>query len=153
MKYSQSVTKDEAYYTHNLNTLMVEAFIEFYEKWKKTRTFVIVMNEKELPGLTLPQRTNFQKLKHFGLIKSVKGHNGYVPTCYGIEFYSGRKSCKNIVATFQNIPVPYDHECWETHSTFPEEKFIHEYLSMCAYSWKQRKEYQEERNTNLQLFY
>lgn len=152
MKYSEEKTIRVSAYTHNLNKSLVQAFVRMTEVYIRTKQSVNIADEKTM-NLSFSQRTNFQKLQYFDLVKKIPSKAGYIPTLKGLNFFFGRVQCFDIVATIGKIILPYSHHAWETHSVEPQLKFIWEYLGSKEFQWKQKEEYQHEKDSAQTLLF
>lgn len=126
-------------YTLNLNNSMANAFAKFAEKYLETGKGI---NKGDI-GLTNPQYSNFQNLRHFGIIEQFEKGNEWYLTSFGESFYYGESQIITPVAFMGGKTLPNDHECWNTHKGDVEAKFLNDRLPE---HYKKRPEYQEEKS-------
>ena len=144
MKYSKTCNycghKITAY-TIFLNSCMVAAFCKFTEKYL-TR-YGASLKKGEI-GLSNAQYTNFQNLRHFGIIQQFEKGGRWYLTSLGKNFYFGKSGVTNPAGHLDGETLEYTHEAWKTHDKPRKLTYIDSFL---PHQYKQRTEYQEEKNS------
>lgn len=145
MKYSikcNHCDSQQTAYTLPLNASLVEAFVVFATKYMADRKGI----KKGDIGLTNAQYSNFQNLRHFGLIMQMdKGQEWYL-TKRGAQFYNGEIKIASPAAHLGGKTLPPNHDAWATHSAPRQLVSIRDVLPDY---YKQREEYQNEKYPSL----
>jgi len=133
-------------YTLPLNDEMAKAFIIFAEAY-------IEGDEKPLKkgeiGLNNTQYSNFQNLRHFGIITQSERGQAWYLTDQGKKFYYGKAFILTPAAHMNSMTLPSGHEAWKTHKGTRRSAKITDYFQP---KYKQREEYQEEKSQQSSLF-
>lgn len=131
-------------YTLPLNKSLTNAFIKFVEKYQKTGRG---LSKGEI-GLTNSQYSNFQNLRHFGIIQQAGKGNKWFPTRKGMQFFYGEIGLYTPAGHIGGNTLPDNHRAWDTHDRDRELKYIHEVEET---HYKRRPEYQQEKSNQYQL--
>lgn len=125
---------------------MVLAFISFAKQYEIDK----VSRKKGELGLKNEQYSNFQNLRHFGIIQQIDSQK-WIVTTLGRLFLSGEASIPVPVAHLGGKTLSADHEAWETHGSKPEERYIWEILGSSEWEYKQHTDYAKEKSQQLKL--
>lgn len=131
-------------YTLPLNSSLVNAFIKFADKYLKDGKGV----SKGDIGLTNAQYSNFQNLRHFGIIRQYEKGNEWYLTDIGLAFYYGEIGLLSPVAFMGGETLPDNHPCWDTEKK--QRSTIH-IGDVIQYHYKRRPEYQEDKSDQPKL--
>ena len=132
-------------YTLPLNQGLVGAFIKFAEKFLENHEPI----SKGKIGLTNAQYSNFQNLRHYGIIKQYEKGNEWYLTDLGEAFYYGEVGLMSPVAFMAGVTLDDNHPCWQSEKNKRVMVGITEILST---HYKRRPEYVEEKSNQNQLF-
>ena len=148
MKYfetCQCCGQKKTAYTLPLNQSLVNAFIRFVDKHLERGKGIV----KGEIGLTNAQYSNFQNLRHYGIIKQYEKGNEWYVTDKGLDFYYGEIGLKSPVAFMAGETLPDDHPCWATEKT---EKRKTVYVGDVIQNYyKKRPEYRAEASNQQSL--
>lgn len=131
-------------YTMPLNQSLVAAFIHFAEKYLKERKGL----KKGEIGLTNAQYSNFQNLRHFGIIIQYEKGNEWHLTKFGEDFYYGSTSVLSPAGHLNGETLSESHEAWQFHDKSRRSVFIDDVLPNF---YKQRPQYQKEKSNQLSM--
>lgn len=153
MKYSEKCQycgHQRTAYSFPLNKSLLKAFLLFADLAVRNRKRGLKKGDL---GLTNSQYSNFQNLRHFGLIEQKeKGREWYL-TDLGEQFYYGEASVLSPTGFFSEstsgLTIPKDHAAWQTHN---EPRIYIKISDVINYEYKQRPEYQQEKATQGGLF-
>lgn len=124
-------------YLVRLNEPLLGAFLLFAEARIRAGAPV---RKSDLP-LDHSQYGNFQKLRHFGLVRAVEG-GVWEMTPAGWDFLRGRGRVLNPAAQFGNGALPEDHPAWMTHRG---ERVLVSIRDVLPTAWQQRADYAAEK--------
>jgi hypothetical protein len=136
-------------YTLPLNEGMVRAFILFARKYIQAVTDKSRkdhMLKKGEIGLTNTQYSNFQNLRHYGLIWQRERGGAWMLTKLGSEFYFGTATILTPAAHMGGNTLPPDHPAWNTH---PQPRRTISIRDVLPEEYKQRPEFQAEKSGQL----
>jgi hypothetical protein len=126
-------------YTIFMNEGLITAFIAFAESRIQAGR---PLAKGEL-GLANAQYTNFQNLRHFGLITQPEGKGRHWEmTKTGWDFFRGTCWIKNPAGHLGGITIHEGHPAWATHDGVRKWVKITDVLPV---GYKLRSEYQEEK--------
>lgn len=126
-------------YTLMMNEPLCRAFIAF----AKERIRLGRPLKKGEIGLSNAQYSNFQNLRHFGIIRQEDKGGAWDVTLLGWMWLSGEARIHSPTAHMGGKTLLYNHEAWDTHPVKPEFITIRERFPEL---WKERPEYQEEKS-------
>lgn len=92
--------------------------------------------------LTNVQYTNFQKLRHFGLIDQIEHGKEWILTRLGVEFAAGRASVMSPTGTMNGKTLADDDLAWATHK---KKRALVTIRDVLPDEWKPREEYVAEK--------
>jgi len=124
-------------YTLAINAPLVNAFIKFAVQYLKDGKGIV----KGEIGLTNAQYSNFQNLRHFGIIRQYEKGNEWYLTDIGLAFYYGEIGIKSPIAFMAGETLPDNHPCWATEKKKRETVYIRDVMPG---HYKKRPEYQRE---------
>lgn len=125
-------------YTLPLNESLVRAFLSFAMARVRLRRPV----KKGELELTNAQYSNFQNLRHFGLIFQHEKGRHWEITPLGIAFLEGRSSVFSPAGHLGGVTLLPTHPAWRTHAEARRDIFIKEILPE---EWKDRSAYIAEK--------
>lgn len=128
-----------AAYTIQLNKPLARAFLSFAHAALRAKGAGVPKSGFPLGNV---QYTNFQKLRHFGLIQQAEKGREWHMTKLGLEFAAGRAKVLTPAATLRGEALPPDHLAWATHTKRRAEVGIQDVLPD---EWKPREEYAAEK--------
>lgn len=140
MKYHETCQccgQKKTAYTLPLNASLVNAFVRFADKYLKTGKGIA----KGEIGLTNAQYSNFQNLRHFGIIRQYEKGNEWYLTDTGKMFYYGEIGLKSPIAFMAGETLGDNHPCWQTEKH--QRKMIYIGDVIPGY-YKKRPEYKAE---------
>lgn len=124
-------------YTLPLNGSLVNAFIKFADKYLKDGKGIA----KGDIGLTNAQYSNFQNLRHYGIIRQYEKGQDWHLTDTGLAFYYGEKGLNSPIAFMAGETLPDNHPCWATEKN---KRNIVRINDVIPGYYKKRPEYQAE---------
>jgi hypothetical protein len=127
-----------AAYTLQLNEQLVRAFATFVRA-RRQRSGPVKKGEI---GLTNQSYSNFQNLRHFGLITQDARGGAWELTTEGRLFYEGRTAVLNPAGHMGGMTLPPDHPAWATHEHRRVPTLIDDVLPP---GWRGREEFQAEK--------
>lgn len=130
-------------YTLNLNKPLVQAFWIFAQKTIAEKRGLC---KGEL-GLTNAQYSNFQNLRHFGVIELNREKETWTLTEIGVLFYNNQITLLSPVAHMAGKTLPDNHAAWETHHQPRQPRSI---IDFEISGWDRRPEFQEQRKYAVQ---
>ncbi len=128
-----------AVYTIQLNKPLCRSFLSFADAAIRAKGKGVPKNGFKLTNV---QYTNFQKLRHFGLIQQAEKGKEWFMTPLGLEFAAGRAKVLTPVATLRGEALPDDHLAWATHPKKRAEVGIRDVLPE---EWDQREHFAAEK--------
>ena len=128
-------------FTHALNSGLGRAFVAMVEAYLATSRPININTELEL---THNQIANFQKLRYFGLVKSIE-RLGWVPTTLGLAFYYGEVKIYTPAASRGNVPLADTDPAWLTQKKPRKLVNLADVLGG-PWAYKQRPQYQAEKS-------
>ena len=131
-------------YTLAINAPLTNAFVKFAEQYLKDRKGIA----KGDIGLTNAQYSNFQNLRHFGIIRQYEKGNEWHLTDTGLAFYYGEIGLKSPIAFMAGETLPDNHPCWDTEKKSRE--MIH-IKDLMPWHYKKRPDYQKESTSQMSL--
>ncbi len=133
-------------YTLPMTAPLMKAFAVFAKRYLELK----VPLKKGVIGLTNAQYSNFQNLRHFGLIAQAGGKGAaWVLTKYGYSFFRGELGVLSPAGHMGGETLTEYHEAWKTLEGHRKLIFISDELRM---EQKQRAEYQREKGRENDLF-
>lgn len=129
-------------YTIPMNKSMANAFVKFADRYMENNYTGL---KKGKIGLTNSQYTNFQNLRHFGIIEQAEKGGRWHLTALGREFYLNDHPIITPAGHIGGETLPPTHEAWHTHETLRQHISL---SSILPERYKQREEYQEEKGFN-----
>lgn len=135
----------QASYTLPFNRHMLNAFIQFSSQFLKDGKAL----KKGQMNLTNPQYSNWQNLRHFNIIFQLDSKQ-WILTKTGEQFFRGDISIITPVAHRSGMTLEDSDPAWETHNGPRLRKYIWELLGTAEMEWKQREEFQREKNSTKQ---
>ena len=134
-------------YTISLNAPMAKAFCKFAEMYLE---YKLPLKKGQI-GLRNEQYTNFQNLRHFGIIKQIDNQR-WILTNFGENFYYGESCITEPVAHMGGETLSEIHDAWGTHRGTRTRRYIHEILDHSEWTYKKRPQFQEEKSLRQPLF-
>ena len=131
-------------YTLPFNTGMADAFIKFAEKYYDGNGKGI---KKGNIGITNTQYSNFQNLRHFGIISQSEKQEWHL-TALGAHFYNADIGIVTPAGHMGGKTLPDDHLAWKTHSGKRTVLYINQFMPI---GYKQRSDFKLEKNTLFEL--
>lgn len=125
-------------YTLRMNEPMIRAFIAFATARHRLGRPV----KKGELELTNAQYSNFQNLRHFGLIHQPEKGRHWEMTPLGWAFLRGKSSIFTPAAHLGGVTLLPTHPAWRTHEEARKDVFIRDVLPD---EWKDRSEFQAEK--------
>jgi hypothetical protein len=126
-------------YSIRLNEIMLNAFKQFAHLY-------IANNRKGIKkgkiGLRNAQYSNFQNLRHFGIIRQEEKGSEWHLTPKGEGFFQGQFAILSPAGFLNGETLNEDHPAWDTYTGKQELIYID---SSVETRMKQRPEYQEEK--------
>ena len=135
-------------YTLPMNEGMIRAFVVFALEYTRKRTKTHTGLKKGEIGLTNTQYSNFQNLRHFGLIHQLDRGGVWHLTEIGWKFFSGQATILTPAAHMGGNTLPPDHPAWKTH---PQERRRISIRDVLPEEYKQRPEFQAEKSGQMQF--
>lgn len=124
-------------YTLPMNASMANAFARFAEKYAMLKRGL----KKGEIGITNSQYSNFQNLRHFGIIEQDDRGQAWHLTRLGFLFYEGTMPVMSPAGFINGTTLRDDHGAWGSHAQKRRNVFIGDILPE---RFKQRSEYREE---------
>ena len=146
MKYNERCSMcghQKTAYTISLNEPMALAFVRFAESFMSGGRRGIKKGEI---GLSNAQYSNFQNLRHFGIIRQYEKGNEWYLTDFGERFYYGEVGIEDPVAHMDGETLSPSHEAWKSHTGDKRKITIN---SLIPTHYKSRPEYRAEKSNQL----
>jgi len=93
-------------------------------------------------GLKNAQYSNFQNLRHFGIIEQREGSNKWFLTEKGLQFYNGEIPIESPAGFIGGKTIERHHPAWDTYKGERSLMYINGFTTNEV---KRKKEYQEEK--------